>query len=227
VRVRSASSELILGLDPGLRALGYAIVRRWRDGRIEPVALGVFRTKADASLTRSRDGGRCVRLLAEELRRLARWTPSGTSDLVTVDRACVEAFSTPPGARAPVRVALCFGAIETSAYRDGYETREAHPKTIKRAVTGNPSASKDEVRAALALRFGEPVLASLAGKIWATKAREHAADALAAAVALADPTEAKAARIRRRSSSRAGTTRRRDGRLRRAAARTTEAEGAA
>lgn len=181
--MRSRSVRLLLGLDPALRSLGWAIASR-AGGSLVPLAMGLVETERDARMKRSADNRRAIRIIARALRDLVRWTPNGPGDEVTVDAICAEAMSYPPGAIGPALISLCWGSIETTAERDGIEVFEASPQRIKRAVAGSPSASKAEMQAALNAMFGAREMHRMLSGV-PDGDREHPYDGLGAIVTLA------------------------------------------
>jgi Holliday junction resolvasome RuvABC endonuclease subunit len=196
---------LVLGIDPGLRATGCALVEVDGD-RIEPLALFVLTTKPwkkgqGKKPTKSADNARCASEIAEGLERALRFLNPG-------DAMHVEAFSIPNvrlagGAMrlqamtgSACKTALVWGVLATFSRLRGVPIEQASPQRVKRAIAGRVSASKDEVRDALARRFGRRRLEVMLSGV-NRGLREHAHDALAVAVALALPAPVK---VRRRAA---------------------------
>ena len=146
---------MILGLDPGLAATGYAVVAR-RGGRLTAVVHGTIRTPARAPhperLALLYDG--VVALAGDHLLR----------------GAALEAWFVHPVSRSAMAVAEARGAILVALARSGVAVREYSPTEVKQAVTGHGRADKGQVRA---------MVARLAG---VEPGSDHAADALAAAI---------------------------------------------
>lgn len=156
--------------------------------------MGVIRTvKAKGRKTlKTQDDSRRARELSRILGSLI-----GDADLV-----CAESLSIPfvPGkggagkvaaVKAAVQTATCWGVIVAHCQRERKELRENTPQVVKKKVTGRGNASKDEVRAAMAARFGA---ASLEGVIQDTprSQHDHAYDALATALACVTEEELRA-----------------------------------
>lgn len=186
---------LVLGVDPGLRATGLALVEA--DGEtIEPLALCVLTTRAckGGERSKSADNAKCAGDIAEGLDAAISFGLLGP--FVANRKAAamrVEAMSYPPGAKSPARTSLVWGALATLSRLRGVPIEQASPQRVKRALTGSASASKDEVREALERRFGRRRLEVLLAGV-RRSLREHAHDALAAAVALSIPPPVKARR---------------------------------
>lgn len=180
---RAPRPRLILGLDPALRTLGWAILRERAPGDVEPLAMGVVRPKRNPDLPITRDNFAAARIIGSALLGLVRWTPAGPGDIRTVDEIRAEAMSYPPGATSAAKISICWGAIATVAELHALPVRQASPQAIKRALCGVPSASKDEVREALEKRFGKRTIARLLAGIPASF-MEHPSDALGAGVAI-------------------------------------------
>jgi Holliday junction resolvasome RuvABC endonuclease subunit len=178
-----------LGLDPALACIGYALVDC--DRGISVLRLGVIETKASSKLQRS------VRAVDDNVRRTREVgdTFESLGLLVHADAIMVEAFSHPPNASSAAKIALVFGAVVEMARCRGLALLQATPKEIKKAVTGRSSSSKEAVAAALAIAYGEHLVADLLEGVAESK-REHAFDALGAVVACLDTDEVRLLRRR-------------------------------
>jgi len=115
-----------------------------------------------------------LRRLHEIGAALAPWLDS--PDVVAV---CCEAQSWPRNASAAVKVALTWGLLTEMARSRGLAIIQASPQAVKMAVAGRRDASKEDVQAALLLRFPG------VEERWPPQRKliEHAADALACCVA--------------------------------------------
>lgn len=181
-RTPRAPSRLILGLDPALRTLGWSVARE-TDGAIEPLALGVVRTKPDPKLSKTLDNFDAALKISAALLRLIRWTPDGAAEFVTIAEIRAEAMSYPPSASSAAKISLCWGAIATISALYAIPVYEASPQAIKRAVVGVPSASKNDVRNALEKAYGRARIASMLAGL-SRELHEHPIDGLAATVAI-------------------------------------------
>jgi Holliday junction resolvasome RuvABC endonuclease subunit len=199
---------IVLGLDPALRTMGYALLSvsgAGEERRTEPIAMGMIATRPDPSLSRSEDNFRSAGLLAEGLMALVVSPRTGET---FVDAICAEAMSYPPGAASASRISIAWGVVATIALIRGIvDVRQASPQKIKAAIVGSISASKDEVRGAMAKRFGPWTIDRLLAGVKEGD-REHPCDALAAAVALIDPPVPTTDRRRSVAKKRRASTRR-------------------
>lgn len=173
----------ILGLDPGLANLGWAVLdfEAARPPRL--IAAGVLRTSPGRKLTMSESNG-------------ARCADIG-SDLAGIMDDCqpwimaTEAQSWTRRHKADVQVAQAFGVIFALAGVDQCPIVHLPPKEVKQRATGRKSASKADVQAALADRLVD--YEATVGQIPKSH-RDHAADAAAVALAAHDTDLALALR---------------------------------
>jgi len=130
----------VLGVDPGTRAVGLAVVTPGRGGRpavlwAETVRTGPGSPAADRLLAISR----AVR------EALAAHRPEGVA---------VERLMWNRNVGSAMEVARASGAIMVAAAEAGVPVTEYGPLEVKMAVTGSGNASKDQVRRGLALLLG-------------------------------------------------------------------------
>ncbi len=154
------SSRVILGVDPGLANTGWGVIRH--DGlRGEHVAHGVIETEAGTPPSQ--------RLLTI-YRAL-----EGVVDQYKPVAGGIETLYFVRNVSSALPVAEARGVILLAMAARGLEVREFTPMEIKQAVVGTGRADKKQVQTmvALVLNLRKPPKA------------DHAADALAAAVALA------------------------------------------
>lgn len=153
----SPGSIRILGIDPGLSALGYGIVDSVR-GKPVYVASGTITTSASSPY-------------GERLDHLY----SRISELIVQHRATVLAMERPIYCQ-NVRTALALGQAGgmaiLAAVRNGLDLHEFTPAEVKQAIVGKGRASKDQVQkmVRILLSLGELPESS------------HAADALACSI---------------------------------------------
>lgn len=148
---------LALGIDPGLAATGYGVIRV-EAGRLVHLDHGVIRTRS------SEDTGR--RLLAiyrgiEEL--LRRFQP---------DRAGIESLYFTKNVTSAIPVAQARGVVLLALAQNGVPAEEYTPQQIKQAVVGNGQADKEQVMQMVRVVLG----------MSSVPRPDHAADALAAAI---------------------------------------------
>ena len=123
---------LVLGIDPGTAVTGYGVVRRSSSGTTTLVECGVIRTTARAPLpSRLRDIHDGVREL------IARHQPTDVA---------VEDVFYARNVRTTVVLGHARGVILLAAELAGLPVHEFPPATIKKAVVGTGSASKEQVQ---------------------------------------------------------------------------------
>jgi len=121
----------VLGVDPGTRLAGYAVlvVRR---GVVECRELGVVALPGEWSLPR-----RLAQLSLEMSRLVRRHEPDG----VAVEQAIYA-----QNIRTALVLGQARGVVVGAAALSGAEVFEYSPREVKRAVTGNGAASKQQVQ---------------------------------------------------------------------------------
>ncbi len=154
------ASEEILGLDPGSRVVGYGMIRK-NGGSIEGIDFGEIKSGEDEEIPE-----RLAFFYSEVDQLLDEHQPG----VVVVE----EAFYG-PNAKATLRLGQARGALLLAASRKGIRIAEYAPTTIKKSVTGNGSASKEQV---------QQMVKSLLGITGGSVSR-HATDALAAGICFA------------------------------------------
>lgn len=150
VGIVSRQGVFVLGVDPGLRNCGLAVVQLLP--RPARPRLCVLRHILQKALPPPTDKARRTRALYRSLRELA--------DHFAVKVVCVEAFSAPRSSSASAKYALAFGAVVCVAEELEVPLLEVQPKELKRVVTGRESASKAEVQEALRTYFGASEVAA-------------------------------------------------------------------
>jgi Holliday junction resolvasome RuvABC endonuclease subunit len=177
------STEVSLaGFDPGLANFGWAKVILTRSD-ILVRGMGVIRTEPEnkkRKVLASDDNVRRARVIARELKG---WLPE-------VSAICAESMSFPRNSSAAAKLGNSWGVV--SALSEVYDLPvvQESPQKIKKCVTGNSSAPKDEVRDALIERFAcQDFLKGFPASV-----HEHAWDALASIVACLDSDVVRLAR---------------------------------
>jgi Holliday junction resolvasome RuvABC endonuclease subunit len=166
----------ILGIDPGFASIGWAVVESNDElDTLDVVGAGVVRTKkakakqrvlaADDNFRRAGEIGRALGRIMLEHR---------------VDAVCAEAMSFPRSSSVAAKMAMCWGVLAQLCETWGLPLVQTSPQKLKRAVTGNASASKDDVAAALYTRLPD-ALGALVGI--PKSIHEHAMDAFGAIIA--------------------------------------------
>ncbi|WP_445193918.1 crossover junction endodeoxyribonuclease RuvC [Sphingomonas sp. Tas61C01] len=182
----SAASTYItlLGIDPGLSNTGYAVVEA------DLASRRLVRTLELGTICTERDNHTQVRRTSDDLRR-ARILRHGLQEVVQrfgITVAANEMISTSPYARPSFNFGVTLGVIASFDFM----LLEVLPKEIKKAVTGNAAAKKqDIIRWALEVTQNDNVQWPTSGRQnrmdlsyrarHVTLAAEHQADALAVA----------------------------------------------
>lgn len=121
----------ILGIDPGSSATGFGVIER-REGRLIHVAHGVVRPLAGAALPTRLD-----QLYGTVTDVIAQHAP---------DCAAVEEVFVAVSPRSALVLGQARGAILAAVARAGVPVNEYAPARIKRSVTGNGRATKQQVK---------------------------------------------------------------------------------
>ena len=147
----------VLGLDPGTVHTGFGVVEEDGD-RMVRVASGVIDVGSGILASR------LVQLHGELERLIARWSP---------EACAVEDLFYHRSARAALALGHARGVCLLACAARGLEVIEYKPRAVKKAVTGNGAADKQQVASMVARLLGDDVESS-----------DHASDALAAAICL-------------------------------------------
>lgn len=203
----------VLGLDPGLRSIGWAVFRLYRDGKLDLVAAGMFGTvksdkklkvgSTDDNFRRAREAAAFMRGLVEEY---------------DVRAIGAEAMSFPRSSSVAAKMAMCWGALAMlTDVRDPLPLVQATPQALKKAAgvaplprqpkvdPGDKEAAKvaNKVRRALKVQSKEGVQQAMSGMFpllgeildsIPKGEREHPADACAAVVCALPSAEFRALR---------------------------------
>jgi len=143
-----------LAFDPGLSITGYACVERAAGGTLALIEAGSIDLTgpvgAEAESEAERWGPRLVELGRDITAIIERLRPDG---------AAIEAvFAHREHPRAAIAMAHARGVILRELASASLTTTELAPATIKKSLTGNGRASKDQVARAVALRLNLPAL---------------------------------------------------------------------
>ena len=146
-----------LGIDPGTKSTGYGVVDADGD-RLVRLDAGVI------ALGSGTLAERLVRLHRELTRLIVTWSPAVCA---------VENLFHHRSARSALALGHARGVCLLAAAAHGLDLEEYAPALVKKAVTGNGAAGKEQVQYMVARLLGTEAEAS-----------DHAADALAAAICL-------------------------------------------
>ncbi len=179
---------IVLALDPGLAACGFAVARLHRDGE-ELLEVGVLHTEKS-------DKKRGVRA-SDDLTRRGRELWRGLRDIVrrhAPAAICVEAVSFPRSSSAAAKTALARGCVIALAeVLGGLPIAEASPQDVKQAVCARKDASKQDVERAVLERWPGAEALCAAGRVRKSD-REHVFDAAAVFVACLESDALRMAR---------------------------------
>ena len=122
--------KVILGIDPGTNIMGYGVIRV-TDGRAEMVTMGVIdmRKMADGYLK-----------LGHIFERV-----TGIIDSYLPDEMAIEAPFYAKNVQTTLKLGRAQGTAIAAAIHHGVPIHEYAPMKIKMAITGNGSASKEQV----------------------------------------------------------------------------------
>jgi crossover junction endodeoxyribonuclease RuvC len=184
---------MILGVDAGLAAMGWAVVEPDND-QPRCVALGVIRTEPSDRKRKVGAADDLVRRTNEIWRELNHVFRAWSIRLVSA-----ESFSPPRNASSAAKTSIALGQVIAHAAQRGLPFVQSSPQEVKKATTGSKSASKDDVEAAVrALYRPKQHLDFIAA--WdrvPPSLTNHAWDALAVVRSVWETDIAKAARVSR------------------------------
>lgn len=153
---------IILGIDPGSITTGYAFLKA-EDGKVGVLEYGVFHAKATLPVE-----DRLLHIVKELEERL---------DLYHPEALAMEGVFFAKNAKSALVLGHIRGAILVACRKRGMSFCEYPPKVVKQAVTGDGSASKEQVANMVFARLG----------IEASELPLDASDALAIAWTHANP----------------------------------------
>jgi Holliday junction resolvasome RuvABC endonuclease subunit len=162
----SVPGSILLGIDGGLAHMGLAVAVVGKD---KPTIIwsGVIETVKQSEGTAAADNVRRARIIWDGLDGVVRLHKP-------VARIVAEAMSHPRDARAAAMLSMSWGVVSAVAAQHGLVVDAASPMTLKRRLTGNQTAKKDEMIQAVRDQYPEVK--------WMPRRdlHEHQADAVAA-----------------------------------------------
>ncbi len=153
-------TDTILALDPGLRELGFAVLKgeRLLASGVRPLFLTPKRFR-----------------FAEGRRLLKQWLAAYDPDVVVLERT----YAHPTGTFDSVhRFAV---ALQKAAGRRGFRTATYPPQTVRKAVAGNGNAPKGAIARVLAANFPSLRVYVTQDRKWKERYWQNLFDALALA----------------------------------------------
>lgn len=168
------SPTLVIGLDGGLAHMGIAVADISDGPRPRIVWSGVYETVKGHETTAAADNLRRARELALLL--------DAAFDTHQPTAVFSESMSFPRNAATAAMLSMSLGVASAVAARHGLAIEGKTPMALKRALTGNASAKKDEMIAAVRELYPEVE--------WERRSdlHEHQADAVAAIHAFVGPS---------------------------------------
>lgn len=132
----------VVGIDPGSRTTGWAVVVR-EQGRYRALAAGAIRTDPEAPMP-----ARLLQIHRELAALLALWTP---------DAVAIEAIFAHKSATSALVLGQARGAALVAAAATGAPVFEYNAATIKSSVAGSGRADKQAVARMVEVLLGGPV----------------------------------------------------------------------
>lgn len=178
----------VLGLDPGLANMGWALVELGEDSA----------RALDGGVWSTQPSKRKVPVYEDvHARALVLWRDLFSRIGPEVSALCVEAYSQPRAASAAAKLARVWGMVEVSAEQSGIPLLQVPPKEVRASLRLRAGASKAAIQGAVMANVKGS--GGIIGDVVKTR-QEHVADAMAAAWALrAHPTIQAIRRERGRS----------------------------
>ena len=176
----------VLGIDPGLASLGYALVELTSEDVIV-LSMGCVRTKKTDAKRKVRASDDNIERIREVFRNLYPLTDG-------IMAICSESQSWPRNASACAKVGMAWGVIGALSELMDVPILQVSPQQLKKVVCGDGTASKAEVAAALNTRFGRDFSIELVENGVPSSAHEHPYDALGAIVSCLDDEVLRLAR---------------------------------
>lgn len=138
-------SDIILGIDPGSRIAGFALIKSKRNLPLGPhdfqiLDVGVIRTKDHGTIPE-----RLTFLHLEMYDITQAWFPK----FVAIEKAFMGV-----NAKSALRLGEARGSLISAVHRGGAQVFELAPNAIKQAVTGNGLATKEQVKLAVKVLTG-------------------------------------------------------------------------
>lgn len=132
-----AKSHIICGFDPGLRQTGYGIIRLDRDDEVELVEAGVIRAAPQGPL-------------AQRLAELAAGIDELLDEFDINTVAVEQIYSHYQRPRTAILMAHARGVILLEAARQNIGVVHLPATTVKKHITGNGRANKEQMQRAVA-----------------------------------------------------------------------------
>ncbi len=173
----ASDSPVILGIDPGLAQAGYVVLHR---SKIWQVPAGIGSLTLGPAMAVYRFGpryGTDVERGAQYVERLDFWCREARVEVLAIETQFTALRATGAEARGKAhsqqQVSVIRGMLMQAAVTRGLQVVEIAPAQAKKALTGNPQATKEQMIRMVEQRFG----------IKLKRSEEHIADAIGIALA--------------------------------------------
>ncbi|MCP4440167.1 MAG: crossover junction endodeoxyribonuclease RuvC [Aureispira sp.] len=123
--------KIILGIDPGSNILGYAFLQVPKKGKPRAITMGVL------DMQKMKSQARKLQFIFEELQKLI--------NIYEPTDAGIEAPFYGKNVQAMLKLGRAQGVAMVAVACSGIDIEEYSPRSIKKAVTGNGNASKEQV----------------------------------------------------------------------------------
>jgi len=140
-------SSLILGVDPGSRITGFGLIRVSRGGQLEHVTHGVIVMDPNAGFP-----ARMMQLGSAFHELMQKYHPN---------QVAIEKIFLGKNADSAFKLGHARGVVMYEAVRGGAEVFEYATRLVKKGVTGDGGASKEQVQAVLQAILGLPKIERL------------------------------------------------------------------
>lgn len=122
---------IILGIDPGLAIVGWAVLERGRGNNVRPISYGAIRTPAHTDIEKR------LSMIQDDL--------SAIIEKYKPDEMAIEELFFTNNITTGIAVAEARGVILCTAFRHGLKISEYTPLQVKQAVVGYGKAEKHQV----------------------------------------------------------------------------------
>ena len=120
----------ILGIDPGLASIGWAVLENEK-GNFKLIEAGCFKTEKE------NDFSSRLEIIFEEIKKLA--------DKYDLEVLAVEELYFAKNVKTAIKVAQCLGVIKLAGRKLGLSVMEYTPLNVKMTITGYGRAEKEQV----------------------------------------------------------------------------------
>lgn len=140
--------EIILGVDPGSRATGYAIIQKTQS-QLRPLNFGTIKTQGDCF------SERLFQIFSQLEAVIHQYQPQNCA---------IESVFMHKNAQSALKLGQARGAALTAFAKNGLNTHEYSPREVKLAVAGYGGANKEQIQqmVRMLLKIKQPLQADAA-----------------------------------------------------------------